>query len=163
MSAEVENATAVEVEPKAEKETVPSWVEKELKSVRDEAAAHRVKLRAAESQLADRDAALAELNEKLTASVQVESQLTDVQKQITQLRAALTAGVPANDLDSFTTLASRLQGDSEDAMVEDAKSILGLVGHVKTGPKPDLSQGRGNANALGTSAFEDILRAKLGL
>lgn len=164
MSAEVENTEVPveEVKPEAEA-TTPEWVEKELKSVRGEAAAARVKLREAEAQLAEKEAAVQELTVKVSAAGQVETELTGVQRQISQMRAALAAGVPATDPKSFVTLAARLQGDSEEDMVEDAKAILDLLSQAKSGPRPDPSQGHGNPNATGSSSIEAILRQKLGV
>lgn len=163
MSAEVENTETPVEEVEEKTPPTPEWVDKELKTVRGEAAASRVKLREAEARLAEKEATLQDLTAKVSEAAKVETELHGVQRQISQIRAALAAGVPATDAKSFVTLAGRLQGDSEEDMIEDAKTILELIGQAKPGPKPDPSQGHGNPNAIGSTAFEAMLRQKLDI
>jgi hypothetical protein len=68
------------------------------------------------------------------AASDAESRATSAESDTLRYKVALETGVPARHI-------GRLQGDTEEALREDAASFVADIVPGKTTPKPDLSQG----------------------
>jgi hypothetical protein len=140
-------------------------LETQLTEVRSEAAKQRVAKRTAvEDAKAQLKADLeAEFNSKLEAATKSQtetaSEVSNSKLQIAKLKAALTTVFDEATTGRVLDLASRLQGDSDETLGEDAKrlkSLYGLDARPKT-PASDPTQGTGNAIPLNSDKLVGML------
>lgn len=74
------------------------------------------------------------LDAATSAATEATSRADKADGEVLRYRVALETGVPAKHI-------GRLQGDTEEALREDAASFVADIVPGKTTPKPDLSQG----------------------
>ena len=115
--------------------------------------AERAARRAAEARVAELETQIGSLttehqqaiesvtSEAATARTEAEKAASDVLRY----RVALETGVPAKHI-------GRLQGDTEEALREDAAAFVADIVPGKTTPKPDLSQGPQGGDAPQSTA-----------
>lgn len=104
--------------------------------------AERAARRAAEARVAELETQIGSLTTEHqqaleAAATEAAEARTDAEKasgEVLRYRVALETGVPAKHI-------GRLQGDTEEALREDAASFVADIVPGKTTPKPDLSQG----------------------
>lgn len=141
-------------------------LEAQLADVRSEAAKQRVAKRTAvEDAKAQLKADLeAEFNGKLEAATKSQSEATtevsSSKLQIAKLKAALTTVFDEATTGRVLDLASRLQGDSDETLGEDAKrlkSLYGLDAQPTKTPASDPTQGQGNAIPLNSDKLVGML------
>lgn len=113
-------------------EDVPAEVLREkLTAANKQAAAERVRFKAAEAAKEELQARLAEVKtmDEVNAIVaDYEKKLADSNLEADRYRAALAAGLPE-------TMVARVMGDNFDSMLEDAKGLAELLGKA---PAPEL-------------------------
>lgn len=82
-------------------------------------------------------------------------ELSSAKEQLARQTACLKAGFTADEIVEF---ASRLRGEDEEALVEDAKKLKARLAPA-AGRRADTSQGRGNSPAASPAAlFAQILK-----
>lgn len=140
---------AADNEAKAGIEALPEWAQKEIKSVREEAAKYRTRAKEfADDSVYERAKAALEQLDKIEESSKSEAQkLTEekekllyeassAKEQLMRIRTAVKAGFSGDEAED---IASRLRGDDEDEFLEDAKKLRELI--KPSGKRPDPSQG----------------------
>lgn len=127
-------------------EDLPPEAQRIIKDLRKENAKHRTDKQAVKSELDEykawKDSQKSELQRAQERAAELEKELTSSKKASKQIAAAKKAGL---DLD----LADRIRGESDDEMLEDAKSLAQLFGAEKDGGK---GSNRGVAGTSGKGA-----------
>jgi hypothetical protein len=127
-------------------ETLPAWAQKEIRDLRNEAAAKRTRVTALEGELAS------ERSTWMTKETTFSQQVADKSLELARYRAAVASNVPADRIDDF---ASRLRGSTPEELVSDAASLAQMFGTNNSGNVAppvennhgvDPSQGRGNGS-----------------
>lgn len=129
-------------EPQGDPEQLGDGGKKALDTERAARRAAESRAIAAESRVTELESQVSTLEtthqEALTAATQAatdaEARATASESDTLRYKVALETGVPAKHI-------GRLQGDTEEALREDAFSLVADIVPGKTTPKPDLSQG----------------------
>jgi len=163
--AEATQAAETETENVPFESLPPTW-QNEIRKLRDEAAKYRQRAKTAaesvkpelESQLREefvtREGELLQRIEELnTRYEEALFKASESERNMIKLRLAASHGIPKDKVDDFV---KRLQGETEDELAEDAKTLAELF--VPTVAE-DRSQGLGTATALNDSAILRSLRA----
>lgn len=127
-------------------EDLPAEAQKIIRELRKENAKHRTDKQAVKSELDEykawKDSQKTELQKAQERAAELEKELNTSKVASRQIAAAKKAGL---DLD----LADRIRGESDDEMLEDAKSLAQLFGAEKDGGK---GSARGVAGTSGKGA-----------
>lgn len=125
---------------------LPPEAQRIIRDLRKENAKHRTDKQAVKSELDEykawKDSQKTELQKAQERAAELEKELTSSKRASKQITAAKKAGL---DLD----LADRIRGESDDEMLEDAKSLALLFGAEKDGGK---GSNRGVAGTSGKGA-----------
>jgi hypothetical protein len=99
---------------------------------------------------------LSELEKAQKAAQEAASKLTEVETTNLRMKVALAAGLPLEDV-------GRIQGATEEELLEDAKSLAARLGKASATPKPDPSQGArgGNQSPSTADSFAEYFRNHL--
>lgn len=145
-----EETTGTETE--AEETTSPEEVARiraALKKANKDAETARLKLKAAD------DAKLSEVEKAKRDASEATQKLAQIERENLLKTVALNEGVPAK-------WVGRLQGDTEEELVADARSILADLNKTKK-PEPDASQGaRQTAKVSGWDAGKAEAQKRFG-
>lgn len=157
-----EQTEQVEQEEPQEVGDLPQWAQNKLTNARREAAKYRTKAKAAydegyEKARGEHADAYTQLQEQHEDTV---FKLAEAELSMKRYKVALETGVEPGTVDEF---ASRLQGEDEDSLREDAKRLSEVFGLSKPkGRKPDYSQAAGNTPLNGDPLLNAV-KSKLGM
>lgn len=141
---------------------LPQWAQNRLTNARKEAAKYRTKAKAAyeegyEKARGEHADAYSELQEQHEDTVY---RLSEAELSVKRYKVALEAGVSPDSIEEF---ASRLQGEDEDSLRDDAQRLSQAFGISQPrGRQPDYSQAAGNTPLNGDPLLNAV-KNKLGM
>lgn len=139
---------------------LPSWAQKELKSVRSEAASYRIAAR--DAKIAAQNEVKAELAALSDQKAAIQAENDGLNLALNKYKAALEVGIPGESIEAFT---ERLKGNTLDEIKADAEKLKSYFAVPGNRTRPvDPSQGKGSNDSAATTpeaAFAQMLTAKL--
>lgn len=140
---------------------LPAWAQKEIRSLRQEAADKRTRNSALEAEMTQ------VRNDLATKEASYAQQLSASAMEQARYRAAVSSGVSADRIDDF---ASRLRGSTPEELAADAATLAQLfktnsTEHVPANQGFDPSQGLGNSNPAPMTPAQvlgDLVSQRLG-
>lgn len=139
---------------------LPGWAQRELKSVRNEAASYRVAARDAKT------AALNEVKAEISAlsdeKAAIQAAHDGLTLELNKFKAALEVGIPGESIEAFT---ERLKGTTPEELKADAEKLKSYFAVPATRTRPvDPTQGKGSDDGVALTpeaAFAQMLTSKL--
>lgn len=141
---------------KSDVSALPSWAQDEIKSLRNEAASHRIKAREAEQTAATAAEQLKALTDEKT---QLSDELSVKGLELTKLTVALNNGIPGESVVDFADL---LKGSTAEEIQSHAEKVKAHWSIPASPPATDRSQGRGSSSpATPENAFAQFVQGQL--